>query len=90
MIGLGIFELSAVAVFGLSIFGVVVDDQLYRLLNTVANLATVALLVWHQRHVRKQLEPKVDESTALIRRKLGDRDPDSDSIPPDGVDRRHS
>jgi hypothetical protein len=84
----GLFESIAIAIFGVGVFGIAVDDELYRLLNTVANLGTVALLVWHQRHVRRELEPKVDQAAALIRRKLGDRDPRTDGGPPHGVERR--
>lgn len=53
---------------------VVVDDAFYRLLNTVANMGTVVLLVWHQRHVRRNLEPKVDQTAAVVNRTLGERD----------------
>lgn len=63
------------AVLAVTGIGVVVDDELYRLLNTVANLGTVALLLWHQRHVRKQLEPKVDKVEAIVTRSLDERDP---------------
>lgn len=69
-----LFELAAIIAASVSVFGITVDDELYRTLNTVANLATVALLVWHQSHVRRQLEPRVEQTAALVRRKLGDRD----------------
>lgn len=71
------FELLGALVIGSLLFGVVADDEFYRLLNTVANLATVTLLVWHQRHVKQTLEPKVDAAVSVVTRKLGDRDPDS-------------
>lgn len=77
------FEVLATGVIAATLFGVVVDDALYHLLNTVVNLATVVLLVWHQRHVRTRIEPDVKDTAAVVKdtaavvkRKLGTRDPD--------------
>lgn len=72
------FDTVAALVIGSLLLGVVTDDELFRMVNTLANLATVALLVWHQRHVTKTLEPKVDTAVAVVTRKLGDRDPECD------------
>lgn len=72
------FEVLAGTIIATTLFGVVVDDELYRTLNTFANLATVALLVWHQRHVRKQIEPQVKQAAAVIKRELGTREPGPD------------
>ena len=68
-----LFEALAVIILTANVLGVVVDDELYRTVNTLANLATVMLLVWHQRHVRKQIEPEVKDTAAMVKRKLGDR-----------------
>lgn len=82
------FELAAALVIGSLLFGAVGDDEIVRLLNTVANLATVMLLVWHQRRVRTELEPKVDDALAVVKRKLGDRDPGCDPNGYTGPERR--
>lgn len=81
------FELAAAALIAMVISGVVIDDEFYRLLNTFANMGTLWLLIWHQRHVRKELEPKVDKVERIVTRKLGTRNPS----PPqhwDGTERR--
>lgn len=80
------FELIAALVIGSLLLGAVSDAELVRLLNTLANLATVALLVWHQRRVRKTIEPKLDDTRSIVKRKLGDREPGPESY--DGPERR--
>lgn len=82
------FELVAALVIGSLLFGAVSDDEVVRLINTLANLGTVALLVWHQRHVKRELEPKVDDAVAVVKRKLGDRDPGCDPNGYTGPERR--
>lgn len=77
--------IAAAAVMSL-VFGIVVDSEFYRLANTCANFATVALIVWHQRHIRKQIEPEVKETAAVVKRQLGERDsrsPDEKYVGPD-------
>lgn len=67
------FEVVGAMIVAVNLFGVVVDDQLYSTIQTLANLATVFLLVWHQRHVRREIEPDVKETAATIRRRIGGR-----------------
>lgn len=67
------FELLGIIAAISILFGVVVDDELFRLANTLANFATVALVVWHQHHVRHQIEPEVKETAAVVKRQLGER-----------------
>lgn len=73
------FEVIAVVVaagfVGNLIFGIIIDDQFYVTVNTLANLATVALLVWHQRHIKKQIEPEVKDTATIVKRQLGERSP---------------
>lgn len=61
----------------------VVDGEMFRLANTVANFATVALIVWHQHHVRKQIEPTLNDAAAVVKRQLGERAPQGDDTPGD-------
>lgn len=82
------FELIATLVIGSLLLGVVSDDEIVRTINTLANLATVALLVWHQRHMKQSLEPKVDAAVAVVNRKLGDRGPQPEPGQWNGVERR--
>lgn len=81
------FEAVAISIIATTLFGVVVDDELYRFLNTVANMATVALLVWHQRRVRRKIEPQVEDTAAVVKRELGTRIPE-DTEEYRGPDRR--
>ncbi len=67
------FETLAATVIATVLLGVVADDGLYQLLSTTANLATVALLVWHQRHIRREIEPEVKETATVVKRRLGTR-----------------
>lgn len=86
------FVTAAAIVITTTLLGVVVDDELYRLLNTIANFTTVALLVWHQQHVRKHVEPEVKDTAAVVRRELGTRTP-GDCDPPEtynGPERRRN
>lgn len=49
--------LATIAVlFGTSILS---DDEVIKFANTIANMVTVALLIWHQRKIRKEIEPAV-------------------------------
>lgn len=61
------------------VFAVTVDDELYRLCNTVGQLVTIVLLIWQQRHVRR-IEPEVQETAAVVRRQLGERN-GNDPVP---------
>lgn len=67
------FECIGIIIAVSLVFGVVVDDELFRLMNTVSNFLTVALLIWHQRHVRNRIEPELHDTAAVVRRQLGER-----------------
>lgn len=84
------FELLGLIAVVSLLFGVVVDDELFRFANTLANFATVALVVWHQHHVRRQIEPEVKETAAVVKRQLGERNTHRDVHSDDynGPDRR--
>jgi hypothetical protein len=72
------FELVALLAVASLMFGVIADEELFRLVNTLANFATVALIVWHQQHVRRKLEPEVKDAAAIVKRQLGERHPSPD------------
>lgn len=69
------FELLGILVIAATLIGVVIDDELYRLLNTAGQFATIALLVWHQHHIKKAIEPEVKDTAAVVKRELGTRIP---------------
>lgn len=55
--------------------GVITDQDVVATVNTVLNFATVCLLVWHQRRVVSHIEPVVQDTAAVVKRQLGERQP---------------
>lgn len=85
--------LLGIAAVASLVFGVLVTDELYRLLNTVTQFGTVALLVWQQQHIKRNIEPEVKDTAAVVKRKLGERTPETGDTPDrryNGPDRRKS
>jgi len=55
-----------------SLFGTIFADVMFseewiRVANTFLNFLTIALLVFRERHIRKDLQPKVDEVVEKVK-----------------------
>lgn len=61
---------------GLSM-GILVDDELYRVLGNAENIILIIMFYIHSRRTT----PTLDEVAVIVKRELGKRDPDSPPIP---------
>lgn len=76
-------EVAAVLVLVIGLpLGIVVDDELYRVLGNAENILMIVLLLWHGRRIRKTIEPTVDETATIVRRELGQRNPGNQECRP--------
>lgn len=57
----GILSLAGLALVTSVIGEIVISSELLRTLDSFFGLLTILLIVWHNRHIRKDIEPKVEE-----------------------------
>lgn len=61
---------------GLSM-GILVDDELYKVLGNAENIILIVMFYVHSRRTT----PTLDEVAVIVKRELGKRDPDSPPVP---------
>jgi hypothetical protein len=65
----------------------VTSSDFERLATAVLVLVNTVINIWHYRHIRKEVEPKLEQTKAVVVRTLGERDP-SQGTDYDGTERR--
>lgn len=69
-----LFDAVLLSVVASAFLGFTIDDQLYHLLDTLGKLAIAILVIKHQRYVKKKIEPDIQDTAAVVKRQLGERD----------------